>query len=169
MALRSKIRGSRDCVHLMKPVWAFLKMFHLDARWTELSVCMYLAAREGQAWSWECFSVSHWPLSVAESSQGLGPIPAFCCPTGDVGILGSSKRGEAMHMSTMRQMLIGSPHACTAWQKKGCSPSTCSQAQPECSITSACKGKLEELCQKFFIGRREKKKLLLLAQESVTA
>lgn len=166
MALRSKIWGSRDCVHLMKPVWAFLKMFHLDARWTELSVCMYLAAREGQAWSWECFSVSHWPLSVAESSQGLGPIPAFCCPTGDVGILGSSKRGEAIHTS---RMLISSPHACTAWQKEGCSPSTCSQAQPECSITSACKGKLEELCQKFFIGRREKKKLLLLAQESVAA
>lgn len=145
----------------MKPVWAFLKMFHLDERWIELSVCMYLAAREGQACSWEHINVSHWLLFIAESSQGLGPTPAFCCPTGDAGILGSSNRGEDIRMIRMGQMLISSLHACAAWQREGCSPSICRQAQPECSITSARKGKLEELCQKFFLGRRDKKKLLL--------
>lgn len=167
MALRSKIWSRRDYTHLTKPVWAFLKMFHLDKRWTELSVCMYLADREGQYGSWEHITVSHWPLFVAESSQGLGPTPAFCCPARNTGILGSSNRGEDIQMSRMGQMVISTFNACAAWHREGCSPSICRQAQPECSITSACKGKLEELCQKFFLGKREKKKLLLLTQESV--
>lgn len=61
-------------------------------------------------------------------------------------------------------MLIISPHEPRAWEKGGCPPSPCRQAQLESRIVSACKGKLEELCQKLFLGReRAKKKLLLLA------
>lgn len=58
-------------------------------------------------------------------------------------------------------MLIISPHERRAQEKGGCPPSPCRQAQLESSIVSACKGKLEELCQKLFLGRERAKKKLL--------